>query len=80
MSEAKKQGHGDHDELPAVFRLADGRLIWHVVPRSIEDVRVLKGRRWVPLEDATVGQILDADGLSEDEIRELIARGILKAR
>jgi hypothetical protein len=79
MSSAEKRDHRNAGELPDVGRLADGRLIWLVVPRSIQDVRVLEGRRWVPARNITVGQILDADGLPEDEIRRLVASGIFEA-
>jgi hypothetical protein len=79
MSKAEKQGYWSDEELPEVFRLPDGRLIWFVVPGSFDDIRVLQGDSWVPLEDATVRAVLDADGVSKEEIRAMVSAGKFKA-
>lgn len=80
MSEAKKQGHRDDDEMLDVGRLQDGRLIW-VIPTADGGFRafVLEGSKWVPAHGVTLRELLDADGLSEEETQDLVARGILRS-
>jgi hypothetical protein len=61
------------DTLPLVSKLKDGRLLW----LAREEPKVLIDGSWIPAVGVTFGSATESKPLSDDEIRDLMSKGML---